>query len=91
MLRVNHCFRNCSTHSRDFCVVSGKSPSNDTAAGAAGVSATSSLVAEAADSFEAVHAPFKYASTSSFVNTTIFTKYRNCFNVNTFFTCVFTY
>ena len=68
MLRVNHCFRNCSTHSRDFSVVSGKSPSNDTAAGAAGVSATSSLVVEAADSFEAVGAPpFKYASTSSFV------------------------
>lgn len=68
MLRVNHCFRNCSTHSRDFSVVSGKSPSNVTAAGAAGVSATSSLVAEAADSFEAVGAPpFKYASTSSFV------------------------
>ena len=54
MLRVNHCFRNCSTHSRDFSAVSGSRLLMDTAAGVAGVSATSSFVAEAADSFEAV-------------------------------------
>lgn len=66
MLRVNHCFRIALRIAGIFSVVSGKSPSNVTAAGAAGVSATSSLVAEAADSFEAVGAPpFKYASTSS--------------------------